>query len=137
MSFPMMLIYFVKSSKKDMMWSFLSSFLLSFLPSFLRSFFFFLFFFFAWGLCAQLYIQKFLPLSCYQRVFGLHVHTCQMDALTSVWPSEEKLMVHVRQKHTLSLPRFFYSPYHSYPKFKSPHFESLLFEYGLGWVGRS
>lgn len=35
--------------------------------------------------------QNFLPLSCYQRVFGLRVHTCPMNALTNVWLFEERL----------------------------------------------
>lgn len=114
----------------------LSFFLLSPLPSFL------LLFLFAWGLSgcpAQPYSQKFLPLSCYQRVFGLCVHTCQTKALTKVWPFwGETMMVHWRQKHSLSLPCFFCSPYHAYPKVKSlPIFMSMLFEYGLWWVGRT
>lgn len=128
---------FAKSSKRDVM-CFLSLFVSFFLPSLPPSFFLFLF---AWGLSgcpAQPYSQKFLPLSCYQRVFGLCVHTCQAKARTKVWPFwGETMMVHRRQKHSLSLPRFFCSPYHAYLKFKSlPIFMSMLFEYGLWWVGR-
>lgn len=52
---------------------------------------------------AQPYSQNFLPLSCYQRVFGLRVHTCQMNALTNVWLFEEKLCTY-RQRGNQPLP---------------------------------
>lgn len=83
--FPMMLVGFWQILQGCDIWTFLPLFITPFLPSPPPM-----------GPIrlpgpAQPYSQNVLPLSCYQRVFGLCVHTCQLHAPTNGWPFEEKL----------------------------------------------
>lgn len=79
---------------------------------------------------AQPYSQNVLPLSCYQRVFGLCVHTYQlMVGLLR----RNCVMVHVQ---SVSASSFAPLPCISYLNFNSlPIFMTVLFEYGLWLVG--